>query len=117
MLDPLSFLVGGAIFLFVAIFVYSLVLNDEPAKRIGVWLAMRKNAPNWLRIPAMAAFALGLVYLVLGYGTALGRVLAMVHFEPWVWISFIAGLIALLLLNLITRVIRRRESRQPPASS
>lgn len=117
MLDPLSFLVGGIVCLFVAIFVYSLVLNDEPAKKFGIWLAMRKNAPKWLRIPAVAAFGLGLVYLVLGYGTALGRVLAMVHFEPWVWISFIAGLIALLVLNLITRVIGRRESRQPPPSS
>jgi len=117
MLDQLSFLVGGVIFLFVAIFVYSLVLNDEPAKKIGTWLAMRKNAPMWLRIPAVAALALGLVYLVLGYGTALARVLAMVHFEPWVWISFVAGLVALLFLNLVTRVIRRRESRQPPSSS
>jgi len=107
----ISFLVGGVVFLFGAIFVYSVVLPDRIARNLGSWLALRRNAPTWLLVPAAGALILGLFNLVLGYGSALARVLSMVHFEPWVWITFVTGLVAIGFLILIKRLIRRREEK------
>jgi len=117
MFDLVSLLVGGVVFLFGTILVYSVILPDSIARNLGIWFALRRNAPTWLLVPAAGAFILGLGYLVAGYGIALARVLSMVHFEPWVWISFVTGLVAMGFLILVKQLIKRRDLRRIQSGS
>jgi len=109
MIDLTSFVTGGFVFLFVALFVYSFVLPDPLSKRIGAWLAERKNTPKWLLVPATAFLLIGLVIMVLGYGSAIATSLARVHFEDWVIVVYSAGMALTVLCTLLILLGRRRN--------
>jgi len=69
--------------------VQNLILPD----RWAVWLAERRNFPTIALVWGVLMLISSLVFLVPGLWTVFARALQMVHFQPWVWILFVSGLV------------------------